>query len=38
MHSDWMDSLDNRAFAALKWVVTLLTGVLTAAIILILES
>ncbi len=38
MYYDWMDGLGDRAFAALKWAVTLLAGMLTLTIILILES
>ena len=38
MYFDWMDNLGDRAFAAVKWAMTMMIGFVTTTIILILES
>ncbi len=34
----WIDNLSNRAFAAVKWVVTFISALATTSFIVVLES
>lgn len=38
MFLKWTDNLSNRAFAAVKWILTVFSALMTTGLIVILES
>ena len=35
---NWLDALSNRAFSKLKWMLSVLSGALAAALVMVLEA